>query len=413
MGAAPDIPSLTGLRFVAAATIVLTHFGQASHASLFGLEWNISAVGMPLFFTLSGFIVHYVYAGAFARGWRVAAPNFALARFSRLYPLFFVLLLFYSLGPLGRVFRAHWDIGISYATLTGSWWYWLADGTTITTNRYGLSWSISTEVFFYLIYALGLYRIERIRSLRLCAGATIGFCVLSVALLYGVFISADLWEPFILARHPEFISANADVVNSFFRWLLYVSPYFHLLEFIAGCLICQLFLLAQRDGSPTWLRAAEPMAWLGAAWLVAALALLYATWYFGYRSDFFNFVNYLSMTFLMAPGCCLLILALALGGSSIGRALTYAVPVYLGEISYSIYLGHSLFHWLLDLAGINGPLLVMTVGVLAVVAGASLFYFVIELPAKRGLRMLFATLGETFANRHASVSAPARDQQQV
>ena len=84
-------------------------------------------------------------------------------------------MLFYALGPLGRVFRAHWDISISYATLTGIWWYWLADGTTITTNRYGLSWSISTEGFFYLVYAVGLYRIARIRSLRLCAGATIGF----------------------------------------------------------------------------------------------------------------------------------------------------------------------------------------------------------------------------------------------
>src|SRR5215472_17084188 len=154
MGTAPDIPSLTGLRFVAAATIVLTHFGQASHATLFGLEWNISAVGMPLFFTLSGFIVHYVYAGSFAQGWRAAVPAFAFARFSRLYPLFFAILLFYLLGKLGRVFYAHPGIGLSFATLTGTWWYWVIDGQSLAGQRYHISWSIATEMFFYLIYAL-------------------------------------------------------------------------------------------------------------------------------------------------------------------------------------------------------------------------------------------------------------------
>jgi peptidoglycan/LPS O-acetylase OafA/YrhL len=34
MGAAPDIPSVTGLRFGAAATIVIAHFGQVSNAAL-------------------------------------------------------------------------------------------------------------------------------------------------------------------------------------------------------------------------------------------------------------------------------------------------------------------------------------------------------------------------------------------
>ena len=399
MGAAPDIPSLTGLRFVAAATIVLSHFGHASGATLFGLEWNISAVGMPLFFTLSGFIVHYVYAGAFARGWQAAVPNFAIARFSRLYPLFFALLLFYCLGSLGRVFRAHWDIGISYATLTGSWWYWTADGTTITTNRYGLSWSISTEVFFYLVYALGLYRIERIRRVRHCAAAALGFGLFAGALLYGLFASDPVWEPYLTARYPHLISASADVVNSFHRWLFYVSPYFHLLEFIAGCLTCQLFLLVQRSGTAAWRRAAEPLAWLGVTWLLAALALLYATWYFGYRGHFFQFINFLHLTFLMAPGCSLLILSLALGGSSIGWALGRRVPVYLGEISYSIYLGHSFFHWIMDSAGLSQPAYLMTVGLLLVVAGSSVLYFAIELPAKAWLRAGFAALPRTALGR--------------
>ena len=57
------------------------------------------AIGMPLFFTLSGFIIHYVYADAFASGWRRAGGEFAIARFSRIYPLYLALLV-YSLLSL-------------------------------------------------------------------------------------------------------------------------------------------------------------------------------------------------------------------------------------------------------------------------------------------------------------------------
>ena len=95
MGKAPDIPALTGLRFVAAATVAYAHFAEGSGFAPFGLRSPISVIGMPLFFTLSGFIVHYVYAGSFAQSWRAAVPAFAFARFSRLYPLFFAILLFY------------------------------------------------------------------------------------------------------------------------------------------------------------------------------------------------------------------------------------------------------------------------------------------------------------------------------
>ena len=42
---------------------------------------------MPIFFTLSGFIIHYVYADQFANRQSTAIPNFAESRFSRIYPL--------------------------------------------------------------------------------------------------------------------------------------------------------------------------------------------------------------------------------------------------------------------------------------------------------------------------------------
>ena len=390
MGKAPDIPALTGLRFVAAATIVFAHFAEGSEFRPFGLISPISVIGMPLFFTLSGFIVHYIYAGSFANNWRAAVPAFAFARFSRLYPLFFAILLFYLLGKLGRMFYAHPGIGLSFATLTGTWWYWVVDGESLAGQRYHISWSISTEMFFYVLYALALYRVAALSSVRRCAVLLVLLCVLTFAVFYVAFATQDSWQAFVLARHPEFISTDVDENNSFHRWLVYLSPYFHIPEFLAGCLIGQMYLLIRRSGTALRTGTGEILAWIGVAWLLTALALLVARWDFDYRGQFLDYVVFLHKNFLMAPGCCLLILALALGGSSLARALGHRVPTYLGEVSYSIYLGHPFVFTFLFVIGLGAPVYEMTIGFVLVAAWASLLYFSIERPGKAWLRAAFA-----------------------
>jgi peptidoglycan/LPS O-acetylase OafA/YrhL len=404
MGKAPEIPALTGLRFIAAGTIVFAHFAEGSSFMPFGLRSPISVIGMPLFFTLSGFIVHYVYANSFAKSWRNAVPAFAFARFSRLYPLFFAILLFYLLGKLGRVFYAHPGIGLSFATLTGTWWYWVAEGQSLAGQRYHISWSISTEMFFYLVYALVLYRVAAISSIRRCTILLVTLCVLTFAVFYIVFATQDSWLAFVLARHPEYISTDVDMDNSFYRWLVYISPYFHIPEFLAGLLTCQIYLLIRRSDVIVRARVGEVLAWSGVAWLLAALVLLVAQWDFGERGQFLDFVVFLHKNFLMAPGCALLILALALGGSSIARALGHRVPVYLGEVSYSIYLGHPFVFTFLFVLGFGAAAYTMTIGFVLVAVWASLLYFSIERPGKAWLRAAFNA-----ASGRRRVPLPARE----
>jgi peptidoglycan/LPS O-acetylase OafA/YrhL len=403
MGKAPEIPALTGLRFVAAATIVFAHFAEGSEFRPFGLHSPISPIGMPLFFTLSGFIVHYVYAGSFANSWRTAVPTFAFARFSRLYPLFFAILLFYLLGKLGRVFYAHPGVGLSFATLTGTWWYWVVDGQSLAGQRYHISWSISTEMFFYLVYALVLYRIAALSGIRRCIILLVLLCVLTFAVFYVVFATQDSWLAFVLARHPDYISTDVDEDNSFHRWLVYLSPYFHIPEFVAGCLTCQIYLLIRRSGALVRTVTGEILGWSGVAWLIAAMALLVTQWDFGVRGQFLDFVVFLHKNFLMAPGCVLLILALALGGSSIARALGRRVPTYLGEVSYSIYLGHPFVFTFLFVIGLGAPAYEMTIGFILVVVWASLLYYSIERPGKAWLRTAFNA-----AYGRRALASPAR-----
>ena len=404
MGKAPDIPALTGLRFIAAATIVFAHFAEGSEFRPFGLHSPISPIGMPLFFTLSGFIVHYVYAGSFARSWRSAVPSFAFARFSRLYPLFFAILLFYLLGKLGRMFYAHPGIGLSFTTLTGTWWYWVVDGQSLAGQRYHISWSISTEMFFYLIYALVLYRIAALSSVRRCIVLLALLCVLTFTVFYVVFATQDSWLAYVLARHPEYISNDVDENNSFHRWLVYLSPYFHIPEFLVGVLTCQIYLLIRRPGALVRAATGEILAWSGVAWLIAAMALLVTQWDFGPRGQYLDYVVFLHKNFLMAPGCALLILALALGGSSIARALGRRVPTYLGEVSYSIYLGHPFVFTFLFVIGLGAPVYEMTIGLVLVAVWASLLYFSIERPGKAWLRAAF---NAAYGRRPPTTPAPA------
>jgi peptidoglycan/LPS O-acetylase OafA/YrhL len=404
MGKAPEIPALTGLRFIAAATIVFAHFAEGSNFMPFGLRSPISVIGMPLFFTLSGFIVHYVYAGSFEKSWRSAVPAFAFARFSRLYPLFFAILLFYLLGKLGRMFYAHPGIGLSFASLTGTWWYWVVDGESLAGQRYHISWSISTEMFFYLVYALVLYRVVAISSIRRCTVLLVVLCVLTFAVFYLVFATQASWLAFVLARHPEYISTDVDMDNSFYRWLVYLSPYFHIPEFLAGILSCQIYLLIRRSGATLRAGIGEILAWSGVAWMLVALVLLVAQWDFGERGQFLDYVVFLHKNFLMAPGCALLILALAFGGSSIARALGHRVPTYLGEVSYSIYLGHPFVFTFMFVLGFGAAAYTMTIGFVLVAVWASVLYFSIERPGKAWLRAAF---NAAYGRRR--VPAPARE----
>jgi peptidoglycan/LPS O-acetylase OafA/YrhL len=143
-----NLDALTGLRFIAAFVIVLGHYHR---------PWlELTGIGMPLFFTLSGFIIHYVYADAFAGPWRRAAGEFAVARFSRIFPLYLALLLVpFTRADMGPILVSGENIPVLLAYWAGVWtWYpFQVDGHLLLDWSYNISWSVSTELFFYfLIY---------------------------------------------------------------------------------------------------------------------------------------------------------------------------------------------------------------------------------------------------------------------
>lgn len=103
--------TLAGMRGVAAAFVVILHFGIV-HVPLAG-----NAV--DLFFVLSGVVIEHSYGGTFRRSFR----TFMKARALRLYPLFFLGMTFGALGALGNPAHAAllWGLAVlCLPVLTGN-----------------------------------------------------------------------------------------------------------------------------------------------------------------------------------------------------------------------------------------------------------------------------------------------------
>src|SRR5262245_14429032 len=124
----PRLEALTGLRYIAALCVLLTHlawtfpFGSVK-------QWSAElwAIGMPLFFTLSGFLMAYNYSRGFQNRYGSTLRSFVIARFARIYPLYLLVLVLW-LGIVGHLFHdmrdQPRDTSVSLlmnATMTQNW----------------------------------------------------------------------------------------------------------------------------------------------------------------------------------------------------------------------------------------------------------------------------------------------------
>ncbi len=201
--AAAELPALTVLRGISALAVVFFHASFLAHNHAGGVPpaiWQRGYLAVDLFFFLSGFVLTHVYAGrlAGARRWRTVG-GFFWARFCRIYPasLFTiaVYLLLYALGRLG--FPADFSFKTQLITsLLLMQVPWLHD---ISVN--GPSWSISAELYAYLLFPFVVPIILRLKHPAAIA--------LGIALLIGVAIEHMIYTPTagwiaLLRALPEF-----------------------------------------------------------------------------------------------------------------------------------------------------------------------------------------------------------------
>jgi len=351
MPATARLPSLTGLRFVAAFLVFGFHIGVVNLVNdgaagtatwwLFGQ----GAVGVSFFFILSGFVLTWS-----ARP-DDTARRFWQRRFAKIYPNHVVT----------------WVPALAVALLTGT-------GVTVAVALsnlflvqawfpdpkiyYGLnsvSWSLACEFFFYLLFPL-LYRALRRGERRLGAAVLWPAAIGALAVVWLI--------PLAVQPLPD----------RYHYWAIWLFPVARLPEFVAGMLLARI---VQEGRWPAG-------SWLGGVWPATGLA---AVTYIasGWFPDDIRIV-----AGTVAP---LALLIAAVGAAdAAGRPTPWRSrgAVFLGEISYAFYLIHLLVLRLF--AKVFGAshsvtveigLVVLALGV--AVIGSWLLYICVERP---GMRLL-------------------------
>ena len=344
----PQIPALTGIRFFAAFFILFAHsvdwlvpFPDKNLRTYFTF---VAMYGMPLFFVLSGFVIHYNYRRLFgSRGVARATCEFAAARFARLFPLYIFLLLMAIFAedflrksyPVEGLFA---EVLAYDVTLTQTWWYAVYEQRLVVNWLFPIAWSISTEMYFYVAYVPAVFLILLLRGLRAAVIAAIA-CAVATTLM---FVASRFYLAEVLAlaqRHiPEFIDSAANSENSFYRWCFYFSPYARIFEFFLGCLAVHVFMLVRARPVTARERSLANLGLLVAMLTLAVLGALYVgAIEIGGAGPY---VQHLALNFLCAPAIAFVLFYSCRYDTLFTRLLSASILVVLGEMSYSIYLLH-------------------------------------------------------------------------
>ena len=291
---------LDSWRGICALLVTLFHFPAAGLLETNGFISG-SFLFVDFFFVLSGFVIAHAYTDRLTDG--VSLKQFMVTRFGRLFPLHaFMLAAFVAFEGMrmalpavtggGEIFTGGTSVGSLFSNLFLL--HGLGFETSLTWNA--PSWSISTELFAYLLFGLVTVALGRVALLAFAAAVAV----------------APL---FLFAVSPDYMDATYDF--GFIRCLY---------GFSFGVLVQAAFVqLADNPATDMETR----LTWTFAeAAVVLSVGLFVATSYAGPFS-------------LAAPfvfGLAVFIFAHEAG--YVSRMLRAPMFLALGALSYSIYMAH-------------------------------------------------------------------------
>jgi peptidoglycan/LPS O-acetylase OafA/YrhL len=332
---------IDGLRGVAILLVVLRHYYMAVYND--GLpRWfdalGLGYIGVHLFLVLSGFCVAWAYVGPKVRPF--AAGDFFYRRATRILPAYYVALVIALLVSPPLSVREFVVEVVTHATMTHNFF----DETVLALN--GAFWSLALECQLYLTFPLFLWAIRRHRQIMVLAA------VLVVQMIYRV----------IVARR---VGTGYTQITMILPWAL-LGRFF---EFGLGVWNAHLI----SSGKIERFRQ---------AWLLPCVAALA----FG---GALLFKRRLGVSAPMTDLCFAVAFSTTILAASRARGLlnylTSLRPiVFVGKISYSTYLMHSLF--IEHICGTfrlreRGPVVSIAAllpVVLASIAGSYVFFWLVE-----------------------------------
>jgi len=290
------------LRGVAALMVCLFHLKGLlnSSTSHFGTTFfGGGGMGVSLFFIISGFIM--VYITRKSDGSKLYVKNFMIKRLIRIIPLYYIMVLFWVFAYDTHLDYFHKD----YLTLVKTFCFVPIFDSPLGA-AYGMpplkvGWSLNYEIFFYFIFGISLF-MKRFRYIMLF----IAFFVL-VILVPLIFAGYVTFNPFV----------NYHFKLLYFLMITNPIMLYFIMGVALGLLYNSTFCIRQK-----WLQIV----------LLALSIGLYLILYFRVSSVIYTFFGGLFT-------CSFLVF----GFLFFNKERSLKVPtlfVYLGDMSYSLYLIH-------------------------------------------------------------------------
>ena len=281
MSTKSEILPLTGLRFVAALYVFLFHIEinwPYAPAGIVGKVIAQGAVGMSVFFVLSGFLLAYQYSGRFED-----KKTYFVRRIARIYPIYIVAALCTipwapKLPALDMTVLVITDIFVLQAWVPSYFKYWNNGG----------SWSISVEVFCYAVLPFIVPWVSKLSNKRLACFSVILYILTVVpGQAASIFpsVSFSFFYALPLFRLPEFLLGVCGflVMQRGFRFsrptLLFIfiliafvvcirvrqagPPYIDYNWMVVPVVACLVMSLCQSNWFLPWLLSSKPFVWLG------------------------------------------------------------------------------------------------------------------------------------------------------
>lgn len=142
-----QIPSLNGLRAAAIAVVVYTHAGFPGPIS--------GGSGVALFFFLSGYLITTLLRVEWDRFERVSIRGFYLRRLLRIFPpMYIVIIVVVALSLIGLLPNLVTPGGTAAVSLFFTNYWIIFEGHDAVPAGLGVFWSLAVEEHFYLVFPL-------------------------------------------------------------------------------------------------------------------------------------------------------------------------------------------------------------------------------------------------------------------
>lgn len=335
------IKPLTSIRFFAAFFVMLSHLEFLRNTNLSFLSIDEGYASVTLFFILSGFVLSYSYQNRLLNK-ETLISKFYVARIARVYPIHIItfLITILLLPIANNSFRYYfYNITLIQAYIPSDKYYF---------DFNAVSWSLSVEMFFYLLFPFLIKFRNR----------------------YLVLITLFLLTIKIINPFEAIGKTHA---------FLYIFPLFRLPDFIIGILLYRI----RKKYTFASIPSLTSLYQIVSVMILIIFMLLLKKVNISYRYDIYHIIP-----------MALIIYSFSFSNGILGKCLSNKFLVILGESSFSLYMIHQLvIRYMINRVGLENLNWKLPVSMILISIVLSLFMFkYLETPLKNIIMDVFNRL---------------------